>query len=97
MEKKGKSNRRHKCRHSYCPNYYDDVVGKAGWTQHATLDGAECLPCLYANQIADGGKTIEEIEAVPAMVAMFESTLGPMGWGWQDVKDAYQRVKAVAA
>jgi hypothetical protein len=82
---------KHKCRNAYCPNKYDDVIGKVGWTQHATLKGAECIPCLYAGQMVSQGQTIEQVEAVPQLMQMFLDLLVKTGWTWQDVKDAYQR------
>jgi hypothetical protein len=57
-----KTTGRHKCRHKYCPNLYDDVIGQEGWG--GGLKGAECIPCLYAHQMLDQGQTPEQIEAL---------------------------------
>lgn len=82
----------HKCRHSYCPNRYSDVVGQKGWTQHAQLKGAECIPCLYANQMVNQGQTAEQVEAVPQLMEMVHGLLSATGWKWQDVKDSMARI-----
>lgn len=84
-----------KCRNAYCPNRYDDVIGQQGWTQHKSLKGGECVPCLYVNQMLDQGQTIEQVEAVPQAKQMFLDLLAKTGWTWQHVIDAYQRAKAV--
>lgn len=89
-----KTPKRHKCRHPYCSNMYDDVVGQKGWTQHASLAGAECIPCLYVQQMLDHNQTIEQIEAIPDVMNMFTELLSKTGWKWQDVKDSYARAKA---
>src|ERR1017187_1667028 len=81
-----------KCRHAYCPNRYSDVVGQRGWTQHPTLKGAECIPCLYANQMVDGGQSPEQIELCATLMQMFAELLDATGWKWSDVQDAYARV-----
>lgn len=87
--------KRHKCRHSYCPNHYDDVIGKAGWTQRDSLKGAECVPCLYAVQLSNQGTTPEKVETVPHLMEMFTKLLANTGWTWQHVKDSYQRIQTL--
>ena len=82
----------HKCRNPYCPNRYSDIVGKKGWTQSNNIKGAECIPCLYANQMADGAQTPEQVERVPQLMEMFTNLLAATGWKWQDIKDAHARV-----
>jgi hypothetical protein len=93
MKTKRPHSGRHNCRHSYCPNQYDDVIGAAGWG--GIQSGGECVPCLYAHQILHQGQTIEQIEAVPQLMQMFTDLLGKTGWTWQDVKDCYERAKCV--
>ena len=83
--------KRYRCRRSYCPNRYDDVVGADGWGKKKS--GAECLPCLYAMQMVSHGQTPEQIEAAPEMVEQFNSTLYKMGWSWRDIKDSYERIQ----
>jgi hypothetical protein len=53
---------RQKCRRTYCPNYYDDVVGQKGWTQHASLKGAECIPCMFSDLLAKTGWTWQHVK-----------------------------------
>jgi hypothetical protein len=96
MEKQQAAQKGLKCRNSYCPNFYSDVIGKAGWTQRKELKGAECIPCLYANQMFDHGTTPEKVEAVPQLMKMFDDLLTNTGWTWQHVKDSYLRVKTAA-
>lgn len=90
-------NSRHKCCHTYCPHQYDDVIGQKGWTQHASLKGAECIPCMYAIQMVRQGQTVEQVEAVPQLMQMFSDLLAKTGWSWQQVKDSYQRVMALSS
>jgi len=83
---------RHKCRHKFCPHFYDDVIAKEGWG--GGMKGAECIPCLYALQMLDQGQTPEQVEAVPQLMESFVKLLGKTGWTWQHVKDSYERAKA---
>jgi hypothetical protein len=87
--------KRYKCRHSYCPNYYDDVIGQGGWGTNPKK--AECVPCLYAHQLLSQGQTPQDVESIPQFIEMFNSALPPMGWTWQHVKDCYQRLAALPA
>jgi hypothetical protein len=82
---------RYKCRNAGCPNHYSDVIGgdKAFGAHKA---GAECVPCLYANQMVDQGTTPEQVEAVPHLMEMFLQLLGNTGWTWQHVKDCHARM-----
>ena len=53
--------KRHKCRNPWCNNHYDDVIGgDHAFGQHKA--GAVCIPCLYAEQMAEHGQTIEQVE-----------------------------------
>ena len=46
----------------------------------------------YANQMADGAQTPEQVERVPQLMEMFTNLLAATGWKWQDIKDAHARV-----
>ncbi len=80
------------CRNKFCPNRYDDTIGG----DHAfgkKRSGAECIPCLYADQMVNQGLTIEKVEAVPHLMEMFVGLLSKTGWTWQDMKDSYERMR----
>jgi hypothetical protein len=83
---------RHKCRNSYCPNLYDDVVGKQGWG--GATHGAECIPCLYARQMIAQGQTPDQVEKVPHLMKAFSDLLAKTGWTWEQVREAHVRAKA---
>lgn len=82
---------RHKCCNADCLNYYDDVIGgdNAFGKRKA---GATCIPCLYAEQMVDGGQTSEQVEAVPRLMEMFLQLLANTGWTWDHVKAAHLRM-----
>lgn len=83
---------RHKCRHKFCPNRYDDVIGgDNAFGKKKT--GAECMPCFYASQMIQNEQTPEQIETSQQLMEMFTAHFENVGWCWQDVKDAYQRMK----
>jgi hypothetical protein len=83
---------RYKCRHSFCPNRYDDVIGgDNAFGKHKA--GAVCVPCLYAEQMVHQGLSIERVEAVPHLMEMFVNLLGNTGWTWQHVKDSFRRME----
>jgi len=85
--------KRRKCRRSFCPNYYDDVIGSPGsWGKGAK---AECIPCLFACQMVDQGQTIEQIEAVPDLMSQFATLLESTGWTWEDVKQSFGRLSSL--
>lgn len=87
---------RHKCKNKWCPNYYDDVIGgDNAFGKHKA--GAECIPCLYADQMVEYEITIEQVEAVPALMNQFLQLLGNTGWTWEHMKESYNRRKAAAA
>lgn len=79
---------RHKCRNTGCSNYYDDVIGEFGKGKA----GAVCIPCLYAEQMVDQGQTVEQVEVVPHLMAMFTELLGNTGWTWEHVRAAHARM-----
>lgn len=83
---------RHRCRHRFCPNHYDDVIGGEG-AFGKKKSGAECLPCFYAGQMILSSQTAEEVESAPYLMQAFTEFLEKTGWAWQDVKDSYQRMK----
>ena len=86
--------RRYPCRNTGCPNYYDDVIGgDNAFGKHKS--GAECIPCLYADQMVSHGQTIEQVEAVPHLMDMFLGLLEKTGWTWDHVKEAHKRIAGV--
>lgn len=83
---------RHKCRHKFCFNRYDDVIGGDG-AFGKKKTGAECMPCFYASSLIENELTPERVEGNSQFMAEMLPHLERTGWTWQDVKDAYLRMK----
>lgn len=86
--------KRHRCRHKFCPNRYDDVIGGDG-AFGSKKTGAECMPCFYAAQFIENGQTPEQIEGSAHVMEMMLPHLEKVGWNWNDVKAAFERMKTV--
>jgi hypothetical protein len=83
--------RRYKCRNAGCSNHYDDIIGgDTAFGNHKA--GAVCIPCLYADQMVSHGQTIEQVEAVPLLMAQFSGLLARTGWTWEHVKESHKRM-----
>ena len=81
-----------KGRFKFCPNRYNDVIGGDNAFGKGRKN-ATCIPCMYAEQMVRQGQTIEQVEAVPHLVAMFTEVLAKNGWTWQNMRDSYERMK----
>ncbi len=83
------SQRRYKCRNTFCGNRYDDVIGGEN-AFGSNKAGGVCIPCLYAEQMARQGQTIEQVEAVPKLLSMFTDLLQKTGWTWEHLKASFE-------
>lgn len=86
-----KAQRHYRCKQKDCPNMFTDVLGGNNAFGANAKKSADCIPCNIAAQMIENNQTPEQIEAVPQMMELMQSTLRKTGWTWEHVKDSLAR------
>ena len=81
-----------RCRQNGCSNTFNEIIGGQGWgmKEGKRLTG-DCLPCHFAAQFHNVGRTVADIELVPELSGGIKDALERGGWTWSQLVESYDR------
>lgn len=81
-----------KCRHTFCQNRYDDVIGMG-----ERKTGAVCLPCHFAERLIEEQRTPVEVKSHATLFDAMTQFLYATGWKWEHVETSFRLLNTAAS